>query len=89
MKCVCVYVADLNLFNTDIGLWAMRSMLLDVRSCTRYAIGARIILGIGALLLRIAGGSRGMCMIIGIHMMRDVLGEISDFLFWQLSFLKR
>lgn len=55
-------------------LWAMRLMLREDRSCTLFAIGERIILGIGVPLLRIVGGSRGMCMILGISLTRDVPG---------------
>lgn len=52
-------------------------MLLVDRFYTRFAIGEKIIPGIGAQLLRTAGGYRGISMITGIYMMRDVLGENS------------
>jgi hypothetical protein len=55
-------------------LWAMRLMLREDRFCTPFATGERIILGIGVPLLQIAGGSRGMCMILGISLIRDVPG---------------
>jgi len=54
-------------------LWAMLSMPREDRSCTRYAIGEKIIRGIGAPLLQIAGASRVMCMITGTSQIRDVL----------------
>jgi len=57
----------------DMRLWQTLSMLQGDRSCTRCVIGEKIIRGIGARRLRIPGGSRGMCMIVGISRMRGVL----------------
>jgi hypothetical protein len=57
----------------DMRSWQTLSMLRDDRSCTRFVIGEKIIRGIGARRLRIPGGSRAMCMIVGISRMRDVL----------------
>lgn len=62
----------------------MHLMLREDRFCTLFAIGERIILGIGAPLLRIVGGSPGMCMILGISLIRDVPGVY----FLLLSILK-
>jgi gamma-glutamyl-gamma-aminobutyrate hydrolase PuuD len=65
-------------------LWAMRLMLREDRFCTPFAIGERIILGIGVPLLQIVGGSQEMCMILGINLIQDVPGMY----FLLLSILK-
>lgn len=51
----------------------MLSMLRDDQFCILFAIGERITLGIGALLLRIVGEYLVTFMIRGISRMRDVL----------------
>jgi hypothetical protein len=52
----------------------MLLMLLEDRSYTRFAIGERIILGIGARLLQTVGGFRGTYTILGISRIRDAHG---------------
>lgn len=59
----------------------MLLMLREDQFCIRFVIGARIIRGIGAVQLRIVGGSLAMCMILGISQTRDVLGmKLLEFL---------